>query len=219
MAASPNTGVGDRVTAAEIENAVFAAGLNPLRPGATDLLAKYLDLLVRWNARLNLTAVREPSQIIQRHLIECIQCGQAIPEVQTLLDFGSGAGLPGIPISIVRAGIKVTLGESQGKKAAFLREAIRILGLNAEVHDHRIEQMSADRTFDAVTLRAVDRMEEAARLGFQRVDPGGWLILFATTGTQDRLRTSLGNLEWERQINISGLETGVLLFGRKPCST
>ncbi|MBV8114415.1 MAG: 16S rRNA (guanine(527)-N(7))-methyltransferase RsmG [Silvibacterium sp.] len=219
MAASPHTGVGDRVTAAEIENAVSAAGLNPLRPGASDLFAGYLDLLIHWNTKLNLTAVREPSQIVQRHLVECIQCGQALPEVQTLLDFGSGAGLPGIPIAIARPEIKVTLGESQGKKAAFLREVIRVLGLNTDVHDQRIEKMPAGRAFDAVTLRAVDRMEEVARLGLQRVRPGGWLVLFATAATREQLQGSIDNLDWERQIPTSGLETGILLFGRRSCST
>ena len=106
-----------------------------LPPGAGDQLAAYLALLLKWNSKLNLTAVREPAEIVRRHLVECIQCAQALPEVRTLLDFGSGAGLPGVPIAIVRPEIRVTLGESQGKKSAFLREVVRTLGLNAEVFD------------------------------------------------------------------------------------
>jgi len=203
----------------DIEQAVAQVGLNPLRAGEADLFSRYLELLLRWNARLNLTAVRDPHQIVTRHFVECIQCAQALPKIQTLLDFGSGAGLPGIPISILRPEINVVLGESHGKKSSFLREAVRTLGLNAQIFDGRIEAMSPERTFDAVTLRAVDRMEEAARLGLDRVRPGGVLVLFATAGTESALKVSLPGLEWEAQFPLHSLETGILLFGRKPCST
>ncbi|HTD56720.1 MAG TPA: 16S rRNA (guanine(527)-N(7))-methyltransferase RsmG, partial [Silvibacterium sp.] len=156
------TRIGTRVTAREVTEAVVSAGLMPLHSEAAELFAGYVDLLVRWNARLNLTAVREPNQIIRRHLVECVLCAQKLPDVKTLLDFGSGAGLPGIPIAILRPEIEVTLGESQGKKASFLREAVRTLGLNAQIYDQRIENMAPESFFDAVTLRAVDRMQEAA---------------------------------------------------------
>ncbi len=219
MGAPSDSGVGGRVTATEIERAVASAGLSPLRREALDQLARYLDLLLRWNARLNLTAVREPMQIVERHFIECIQCAQALPEVETLLDFGSGAGLPGIPIAIARPEIAVTLGESQGKKAAFLREATRVLGLTAEVFDQRIEKMTDGRTFDAVTLRAVDRMGEAAGTGFTKVRPAGWMILFATVQTEGALKAALPGLHWDRQVRLVGLEKGMLLLGQRICST
>ena len=207
------------MTPAEIEEAVIAAGLKPLRPGSAQLFARYIDLLLRWNAKLNLTAVREPLEIVRRHLIECIQCAQTLPAVETLLDFGSGAGLPGIPIAVIRPEIHVTLGESQGKKAAFLREAVRGLQLNAGVYDQRIEKMPTDRTFEAVTLRAVDQMGAAARIAVDRIQPGGWIVLFATTGTEEVLIESLPDLTWKHRLPISSLQTGVLLFGRRPCST
>jgi 16S rRNA (guanine527-N7)-methyltransferase len=207
------------VTAAEIDKAVIAAGLKPVRPSAAQLLASYLELLLRWNAKLNLTSVREPSQIVRRHFIDCLQCAQVLPKIQTLLDFGSGAGLPGIPIAIARPEIEVTLGESQGKKAAFLREAVRVLQLNAQVYDRRIEDMLADRIFDAVTLRAVDRMGEAAQIGFERVRPGGWLVLFATAGTEATHERAFAGADWKYRLPIPGLETGVILFGQRQCST
>jgi 16S rRNA (guanine527-N7)-methyltransferase len=216
---APGQRIGDGVNAAEIDEAVALARLRPLRPGAAELLAAYVDLLVRWNAHLNLTAIREPSQIVQRHLLECIQCAQVLPNLQTLLDFGSGAGLPGIPIAVTRPEIAVTLGESQGKKAAFLREAIRVLGIEARVYDQRIERMPADRTFEAVALRAVDRMDEAARVARDRVQPSGRLILFATRKTERRLQSSLTGVDWDPRIPIVGLEEGILLLGRRVCST
>ncbi|MGB9145730.1 MAG: 16S rRNA (guanine(527)-N(7))-methyltransferase RsmG, partial [Acidobacteriaceae bacterium] len=84
-------------------------------------LDAYLALLLRWNARMNLTAVRDPESILRRHFAESLFAAEHIPPgVATLLDFGSGAGFPGIPIAIARPEIAVTLAESQNKKAAFL---------------------------------------------------------------------------------------------------
>jgi 16S rRNA (guanine527-N7)-methyltransferase len=171
----------------------------------------YLDLLVRWNARMNLTAVREPEGIVQRHFAECIFAAQQIPRnVKTLLDFGSGAGLPGIPVALWRPDIGVTLSESQGKKAAFLREAVRTLELKAEVWDRRVEQMPPERTFDAVTLRAVDKMAEACRTALARIASGGFLLVFATRATEPELRR-IGGIAWQEALPIPGSEQALLL--------
>ena len=98
-----------------------------------DRFDAYLSLIVRWNARTSLTAIRDEEGIVSRHFVESIACAVAVPAgVRTLLDFGSGAGFPGIPIALCRPEISVTLAESQNKKAAFLREAIRTL----ELKDH-----------------------------------------------------------------------------------
>ncbi len=200
------------MTSAEIEAAIAVAGLAELPPGTGDRLAAYLGLLLKWNSKLNLTAVREPAEIVRRHLVECIQCAQVLPNVGTLLDFGSGAGLPGVPIAVVRPEIRVTLGESQGKKAAFLREVLRTLGLNAEVFDQRVEEMPAERLFDAVTLRAVDKMADAVQEAVQRVRVGGWLVVFTTLKAQESLKP---DVEWKGRVAISGLNEGILLLGRK----
>lgn len=214
MAPSRDPGIDSQITAQDIDAAIAAAGLAALPPGAGDRLLAYLELLLRWNSRLNLTAVRDPSEIIRRHLVECVQCAQALPTANTLLDFGSGAGLPGIPIAIVRPEIRVTLGESQGKKAAFLREAVRILPLSTEVYDGRIENMPSDRIFDVVTLRAVDKMAEACRTAVQRVASAGWIVAFATSTTDPQLQ-QLPAINWRRRIPIYGLAEGLLLLGQK----
>src|SRR6266851_4493562 len=99
-------------------------------PPATLLsrLSTYLDLLLKWNARTNLTAIRDPEEIVRRHFGESLFAAQHLdPATPTLLDFGSGAGFPGLPIALFHPGIQVTLAESQNKKAAFLREAVRSL--------------------------------------------------------------------------------------------
>src|ERR1700733_10166220 len=98
-------------------------------PPATLLskLSLYLDLLLKWNARTNLTAVRDPEEIVTRHFGASLFAARVLsPHLligSTLLDFGSGAGFPGLPIQLFRPDFHVTLAESQNKKASFLREA------------------------------------------------------------------------------------------------
>jgi 16S rRNA (guanine527-N7)-methyltransferase len=125
-------------------------------------LSTYLDLLLKWNARTNLTAIRDPEEIVRRHFGEGLFAATHLnPDTTTLLDFGSGAGFPGLPIALLRPEIQVTLAESQNKKATFLREAVRTLNLPTEVWSNRVEAMPATRQFHTVTLRAVDNMSAA----------------------------------------------------------
>jgi 16S rRNA (guanine527-N7)-methyltransferase len=178
-------------------------------------LDAYLALILKWNARINLTAVRNPEEIVQRHFAECIFAAQQLPaNLKTLLDFGSGAGLPGIPIAICRPEISVTLAESQGKKAAFLREAVRTLALTAEVWDRRVEQMPPHRVFDAVTLRAVDKMADACAAAVPRLAPGGLLMVFATRKTESVLE-GLAGVRWERDLAVPGSHHGILKMGKR----
>jgi 16S rRNA (guanine527-N7)-methyltransferase len=124
-------------------------------------LAAYLELLLKWNARTNLTAIREPEEIVRRHFGESLFVAGHLRDCDSLLDFGSGAGFPGIPIQLAYPTLDVTLAESQGKKAAFLREAVRELGLSTRVWAGRVEAMSPERRFEVVALRAVDLMDMA----------------------------------------------------------
>lgn len=124
-------------------------------------LSAYLDLLLKWNSRTNLTAIRTPEKIVQRHFGESLFAGRHLGPYSTLLDFGSGAGFPGLPIAILRPDFSVTLAESQNKKATFLREVVRSLHLSVEIWPARVETMPESRKFDVVTLRAVDNMAAA----------------------------------------------------------
>ncbi len=149
-----------------------------------DQLSAYLELLLKWNARTNLTAIRDPKEIVARHFGESLFTGAHLPSCATLLDFGSGAGFPGLPIQLLRPEIRVTLAESQNKKASFLREAVRTLGLQTEVWAARVEDMPASQLFDVVTLRAVDN-PEAALLGARaRVVQGGLLASLTSDTTE-----------------------------------
>ena len=168
----------------------------------TERLSEYLDLLLKWNAKTNLTAIREPEQIVRRHFGESLFAARLVPVCATLLDFGSGAGFPGIPIQLARPEIRVTLAESQGKKAAFLREAVRVLGLSAstEVWGGRVAALPAKRVFDVVTLRAVDDPGLALREAGQRVGTGGAIV---------HLPVAADAVEGD-EVRIPGRDAGVL---------
>jgi 16S rRNA (guanine527-N7)-methyltransferase len=167
-------------------------------------LSTYLDLLLKWNSRTNLTAIREPEEIVRRHFGESLFAGQNLGSPTTLLDFGSGAGFPGLPIAILRPDINVTLAESQNKKATFLREVIRTLGLHAEVWPARVEAMPESRTFDSVTLRAVDNMDAAIAAAHPRA---ARQLLFLTTAPPSLPSTFLIH----PSIPIPGAETTILV--------
>jgi len=188
----------ERNPASQRLNTLLAeAGLGPLSTEQSSRFAEYLSLILRWNARVNLTAVRDEEGILSRHFLESIACARALPaEIATLLDFGSGAGFPGIPIALCRPEVAVTLAESQGKKAAFLGEAVRVLGLAAKVHSGRAETLAAK--FDCVTLRAVDRMELAVQTAAGLVRPGGWLALMTTGADAEKLKVAAGGeFSWD----------------------
>ncbi len=173
--------------------------LNPYVVGASEppsgwphvhaQLATYLELLLKWNGRTNLTAIREPEEIVRRHFGESLFAAQHLGPCTTLLDFGSGAGFPGLPIHLLRPKIQVTLAESQGKKASFLREVIRTLNLPTEVHSSRVEILPASRVFDITTLRAVDNMETALQEAAGRTT-NRLIILTTATGAPAQLLSS-----------------------------
>jgi 16S rRNA (guanine527-N7)-methyltransferase len=129
-----------------------------------------------------------------------------------LLDFGSGAGFPGIPIALCRPVIAVTLAESQGKKAAFLREAVRALGLAATIHSGRAEVLQT--VFDCVTLRAVDRMGVAVQEAAQLLRPGGWLALMTTGKELEALKLAAGEgFVWEKPLPLPSSGDRILALG------
>src|SRR6202051_622831 len=113
-----------------LSEAEIASLLTPYLPNAAPVIVSqlsiYLDLLLKWNARTNLTAIRDPEEIVRRHFGESLFAARHIdPKTTTILYFGSGAGFPGLPIALYHPEITVTLAESQNKKATFLREVVR----------------------------------------------------------------------------------------------
>lgn len=190
-----------------------AAGLPPLTTEQLSQFSGYFALLLRWNQKTNLTAIREPEQILSRHFLESIACACALPAgVATVLDFGSGAGFPGLPIAILRAEFSVTLSESQIKKATFLREVLRSLGIAGSVHHGRAETLNT--VFDCVTLRAVDKMETAVATAAKLVRPGGWLAAMTTELDLERIQNAAGPaFGWKAPVPLPGGERRVVFLG------
>jgi 16S rRNA (guanine527-N7)-methyltransferase len=205
---------GERLNALLIE-----AGLALLDNAQADRFEEYISLILRWNARINLTAIRDEDGILSRHFVESIACARALPPgIVTLLDFGSGAGFPGIPIAFCRPEIAVTLAESVGKKAAFLHEALRVLGIPANIHSGRAETLSAK--FDCVALRAVNRMELAVKAASQLVSRGGWLALMTTSKELGALQAAAGaDFAWGGVVQLPGGEKRVLALGGRALSS
>jgi 16S rRNA (guanine527-N7)-methyltransferase len=180
----------------------------------------YLSLILRWNARTNLTSIRDPEGILRRHLVESIACAQALPiGIASLLDFGSGAGFPGIPIAICRPEVGVTLAESQGKKAAFLLEAVRATGVSVLVHSGRAETLA--RLYDCITLRAVDNMDRAIRQAAHLVHAGGWLAPLTTHRELSTIKAAVSpEFSWSDPIPLPASDNRILILARlQSCPT
>jgi 16S rRNA (guanine527-N7)-methyltransferase len=156
-----------------------------------DHISTYIDILLRWNARINLTAIRDPEQIVTRHFGESLFAArQLFPRssatsvssaLKGLADIGSGAGFPGIPIKLWAPHIPVTLIESNHKKSTFLREIARALILtDIDIQIARAESLPR-ASFDVVTLRAVERFDQILPAAASLVTPAGRLALLITS--------------------------------------
>ena len=188
----------------------------PLAPAQSEQFAAYLALLQKWSAKTNLTAIRDEEGILARHFLESILCASHLPAgIKTLLDFGSGAGFPGIPIAILHPEISVTLAESQNKKAAFLREAVRVLNLSTKVHSARAEQLQ--QKFDCVALRAVDNMPAAISAAISLIAPKRWLAILTTrseAASIEQIASATAKLDWQPQIPLQAGTEHILLLAQ-----
>ena len=139
-------------------------------------LLQYLALLDRWNKTYNLTAIRDPREMVTRHLLDSLAMAPFVSS-GTLADLGTGPGLPGIPLAITHPGLQVTLVESNGKKCRFMREAVRKLELgNARVAESRAEALDEPAAYDNLTARAMDTLDGIIRVGGHLLRPGGRLL-------------------------------------------
>jgi 16S rRNA (guanine527-N7)-methyltransferase len=147
-----------------------------LAPSLSEPLLAYLALLDRWNRTYNLTAIRDPGEMVAKHLLDSLAM-HPFAATGTLADLGTGPGLPGIPLAIASPQLQVTLVESNGKKARFLREAVRTLQLsNARVAESRIEALHLPAAFDAITARALATLPLILELGGHLLKPQGRLL-------------------------------------------
>jgi 16S rRNA (guanine527-N7)-methyltransferase len=157
----------------ELESGLLTLGL----PAAlAPRLLDYLALLERWNQAYNLTAIRDPREMVSKHLLDSLAMHPFVG-AGPLADLGTGPGLPGIPLAIALPALSVLLIESNGKKARFLREAVRSLGLgNARVIESRAEAVAEPGAYQAITARALDRLAGIIAVGGHLLAPGGRLL-------------------------------------------
>jgi len=140
-------------------------------------LSTYLVLLQRWNRAYNLTAIRDLQAMVTLHLVDSLSLVRYLARIHTLADLGSGPGLPGIPLALALPSLQVTLVESNGKKARFLREVVRNLQLgNVEVVQARAEAVSAREPFDAITARALGTLPDILSIGGHLLATHGQLL-------------------------------------------
>ena len=190
MTASPTTAFDPSSLRPALERGLAALALDPgapvQRPVAVagddgtlaGALLAYLALLVRWNATYNLTAIRDPGEMLVKHLLDSLAMAPHVRGLATLADLGTGPGLPGIPLALATPGLAVALVESNGKKARFLRECVRQLGLAPRVRvlESRAEAVAEPGAFEAITARALDRLVGILEVGGHLVAPGGRLL-------------------------------------------
>ena len=179
-------------------------------------IATYVDLLLKWNAHINLTAVRDPEEIITRHFGESLFAARQLrsedDEGQTAIDIGSGAGFPGLPLKIWNPGLTLTLVEAHGKKAVFLREVVRALCFSkVRVFADRAENLNEQANL--VTLRAVEHFQKTLPIAAALVAPWGRLALLIGDGQIEVAKSILPNATWEATIAIPLSRGRSLLVG------
>jgi 16S rRNA (guanine527-N7)-methyltransferase len=155
----------------------------------------YLSELKEWNKKINLTSLKEDEAIVTSHFIDSLSIIPYLPSSATVLDLGSGAGFPGVPLKIAAPALTITLLEATRKKANFLRHIIRILGLsNIAVVEFRAEKFSeeaaANPGFDFVLARAFAPLKTLIRLGYPLVRQGGYLVAMKGEKADEELNKS-----------------------------
>src|SRR2546423_3078560 len=199
----------------------MAALLRPYAELDDRLLAQtltYINLVVKWNSRINRTAVRGEEEMVVRHFGESFFAAAKLLSREAsspVIDVGSGAGFPGLPLAMWAPGAPVTLIESHGKKAVFLNEVIRALELgNARVFNGRAEDYSARA--ELVTMRGVEKFRDALASATHLVADGGRLALMIGAGQVKDVPELTRQIQWQNPVMVPGGHSRVLLVGTKP---
>lgn len=207
---------------AAIAEACAALGLAS-SPAQLEQLAAYLALLQRWNATYNLTAVRDPAQMLTHHLADCLAVVAPLSErlgdaPARVLDVGSGGGLPGAVLAIMRPALDVTCVDTVGKKAAFIRQVGAELKLpNLHAEHARVESMGGP-AFDVVTSRAFASLADFTRLTRDRLaERGVWMAMKGKAPTDElaALPADIDVFHVER-LTVPGLDAERCLVWMRP---
>jgi 16S rRNA (guanine527-N7)-methyltransferase len=158
-----------------------------------ELLVKitiYNDLILLWSKRINLVSRRDLDKLIASHFLDSLGPINIIPSKGNLIDIGSGAGFPGIPISLLFVNLNVTLLESVHKRILFLKDAKERLGLgNLEIIEGRLEEFKAPKAYDVATLRALPGWKSYLNRIKEVLRPGGKIIYYKYRGVYEQIET------------------------------
>ena len=180
-------------------------------------IQQYIKILLAWNDKVNLTAIRDPLEILHRHFCECMYAAEAIPlEKGRLADVGSGGGFPGLALKIVRPGLQVFLVESNIKKVTFLAEVIRELGLNgAQVLARRYEELGEEvAPLDYICSRALGEFPGFLEWARSEQIAANQVILWIGSRDLPEIQ-SINTWDWQEPIPVPHSLRRLLLVGRK----
>ena len=171
-------------------SAVLEEGIAAMRldvsPAQQDKLMNYLALMFKWNAVYNLTSLRDPMQMVTHHLLDSLAAVPAFSAAKNVLDVGSGGGLPGIVLAIVRPDMKVSMIDTVHKKTAFLTQVKAELGLvNVTVYTARVEQLQVSDKFDVITSRAFADLSDFVNWSSHLLADGGHYIALKGVAPKD----------------------------------
>ena len=184
-------------------------------PGLCRSIRTYMDVLLKWNQKVSLTSVTSPEEIVGRHFGESLFALHAVPlRPRRLVDVGSGAGFPGLALKLVLAETEVTLIEANVKKAAFLLEVVRQLGLKqVSVSRIRTEEMELHGPIaDCVTVRAIGNFAELLEWSTRALEPNGKLVLWLGAEGAAGVAQHTG-WSWSQPLPIPKSARRVLLVG------
>ncbi len=178
-----------------------------LPEGAAERLATLLEELARWNRRINLTAIREPSAMVGGHVLDSLAV-RPLLHGKSVIDLGTGAGFPGLPLAIAEPAREFELLDSNRKKISFVRHAIGMLGLaNARAVRARAEGYAPGKRFDTVIARALAKAPRLTELGEHLLGEGGVLLALKGKYPADELRAVPGDWDYDViELTIPSLE-------------
>ena len=168
-------------------------------------LNSYLDLLVKWNRKINLTSEKTPSEILHRHIFDSLQYARVISPSDQVMDIGSGAGFPGIPLKIVYPHITLTLVESQRKRCSFLEAVVSDLSLqDTRVINERAEKVTPVPMVDVVILRAVSDIKSCLELAVRFLEKDGKVVL--KKGPEENMAADLPDIDFSliEEVGVTG---------------
>ena len=190
---------------------------------AMSRIQQYLQLFPKWNQKINLTAEKDPEEILKKHVFDSLQYSRAIEPGFRVMDIGSGAGFPGIPLKIIFPQLQLVLVESQRKRCSFLETVVRDLEMEqVKVFNARAEDISGTQAgqFDVVVFRAVSGVQECLNLSERFLPSGGRVVLKKNPGENLKQAASNPRFLLQKEVSITsyhGVVSSLLVFEK--CST